>query len=67
MSEKQPVKPDVWSSPAASSNPEQLLCNYQFSDMVDACKIYYAPDQFMELSAEQLSDGEILIPWIKAA
>lgn len=53
---------DAWSSPAASSNPEQLLCNYQFSDMVDACKIYYAPDQFMELSAEQLSDGEILIP-----
>lgn len=53
---------DPWSSPAASSNPEQLLCNYQFSDMVDACQIYYAPDQFVELSAEQLSDGEIRIP-----
>ena len=53
---------DTWSSPAASSNPAELLCTYTFAPEVEACRIYYAPKKFVELSPAEIESGEVRIP-----
>jgi len=53
---------DTWESPAASSNAAELVCSYTYDEAVDAVRIYYGEDDYVELTADEIAKGEVYIP-----
>ena len=53
---------DTWEAPAASSNAAQLVCSYTYDEEVDAVRIYYSEEDYVELTADEIAKGEVYIP-----
>ena len=58
---------DTWESPGASSNGTELVCSYLYDESVDAVRIYYGEDDYVDLTADEIANGEVYIPLEKDA